>query len=155
MNYLLIRFIIQRYRLNHSLSQVFFLNYCEVFQILIGEIAKKTNLPESTLRYYEKKGLLQVKRNKNGIREYEESDIEWIKFICRLKETGMCLSDIRHYSELRYQGDWTMAERLSILQEHRIYILEQQAKWNEYLQNIDAKIDFYKVSIKNKADLDS
>ncbi|MGI6021483.1 MAG: MerR family DNA-binding transcriptional regulator [Lachnospiraceae bacterium] len=29
--------------------------------------------PESTLRYYEKKGLLQVKRNKNGIREYEES----------------------------------------------------------------------------------
>lgn len=41
--------------------------------MLIGEIAKITNLPESTLRYYEKKGLLQVKRNKNGIREYEES----------------------------------------------------------------------------------
>ena len=44
--------------------------------MLIGEISRKTNLLESTLRYYEKKGLIRVKRNKNGIREYEENDIE-------------------------------------------------------------------------------
>uniref|UniRef100_UPI0012902455 MerR family transcriptional regulator n=1 Tax=Streptococcus suis TaxID=1307 RepID=UPI0012902455 len=53
----------------------------------IGEIANKTNLPASTLRYYEKKGLLKVDRDKNGRRYYKESDIEWIKFIRRLKET--------------------------------------------------------------------
>ena len=45
----------------------------------IGEISEKTNLPESTLRYYEKKGLIRVSRDKNGRRNYEESDIEWIK----------------------------------------------------------------------------
>jgi DNA-binding transcriptional MerR regulator len=118
--------------------------------MIISEIAKKTNLPESTLRYYEKKGLLQVKRDKNGMRDYDESDIEWIKFIRRLKETGMLLKDIRHYSALRYLGDTTMSERLKILQEHRIYVLEQQAKWGDYLQNLDDKIDFYKSSIKNK-----
>ena len=50
----------------------------------IGEISEKTNLPESTLRYYEKKGLIRVSRDKNGRRNYEESDIEWIKFIRRL-----------------------------------------------------------------------
>lgn len=32
----------------------------------IGEIAEKTNLPESTLRYYEKKGLIKVARDGNG-----------------------------------------------------------------------------------------
>lgn len=30
----------------------------------IGEISEKTNLPESTLRYYEKKGLIRVSRDK-------------------------------------------------------------------------------------------
>ena len=81
----------------------------------IGEIANKTNLPASTLRYYEKKGLLKVDRDKNGRRYYKESDIEWIKFIRRLKETGMLIKDIQHYSELRYVGSITMPERLQIL----------------------------------------
>ncbi|MDE6620573.1 MAG: MerR family transcriptional regulator [Lachnospiraceae bacterium] len=94
----------------------------------IGEVAKKTNLPESTLRYYEKKGLIRVARDSGGRRDYEESDIEWIKFIQRLKETGMLLADIRQYSELRYQGRGTMPKRLEILQRHREYVLEQQKK---------------------------
>lgn len=115
----------------------------------IGEIANKTNLPASTLRYYEKKGLLKVNRDKNGRRYYKESDIEWIKFIRRLKETGMLIKDIQHYSELRYVGSITIPERLQILQLHRNYVLEQQLKWTEYLQNLDDKIEFYQQSIKN------
>ena len=115
----------------------------------IGEIANKTNLPASTLRYYEKKGLLKVDRDKNGRRYYKESDIEWIKFIRRLKETGMLIKDIQHYSELRYVGSITMPERLQILKLHRNYVLEQQLKWTEYLQNLDDKIEFYQQSIKN------
>ena len=115
----------------------------------IGEIANKTNLPASALRYYEKKGLLKVDRDKNGRRYYKESDIEWIKFIRRLKETGMLIKDIQHYSELRYVGSITMPERLQILQLHRNYVLEQQLKWTEYLQNLDDKIEFYQQSIKN------
>ena len=115
----------------------------------IGEIANKTNLPASTLRYYEKRGLLKVDRDKNGRRYYKESDIEWIKFIRRLKETGMLIKDIQHYSELRYVGLITMPERLQILQLHRNYVLEQQLKWTEYLQNLDDKIEFYQQSIKN------
>ena len=115
----------------------------------LGEIANKANLPASTLRYYEKKGLLKVDRDKNGRRYYKESDIEWIKFIRRLKETGMLIKDIQHYSELRYVGSITIPERLQILQLHRNYVLEQQLKWTEYLQNLDDKIEFYQQSIKN------
>lgn len=60
----------------------------------------------------------------------------------------MPLKNIRYYSELRYVGDVTMAERLKILEQHRDYILKQQMKWNEYLQNLNSKIEFYKTSIK-------
>lgn len=114
----------------------------------IGEIAKKTDLSESTLRYYEKKGLLRVGRDHNGRRDYEESDIAWIKFIRRLKETGMLLREIRRYAQLRYRGETTMPERLDMLQKHRKYILKQLKKWNEYLQNLDDKIAFYQESIR-------
>ena len=116
----------------------------------IGEIAEKTKLSESTLRYYEKKGLIRVLRDKNGRRDYEENDVEWIKFLQRLKETGMLLKDIQRYSELRYIGMSTMQERMEILQSHREYVLEQQQKWEEYLQNLDAKISFYKDAMKEK-----
>lgn len=114
----------------------------------IGEIAKKTGLPESTLRYYEKKGLIKVARDSGGRRDYEEGDIEWIKFIRRLKETGMLLKDIKEYSELRYCGNSTMSRRLQILKAHREYVVEQQRKWDEYLQNLEDKILFYRESIK-------
>lgn len=114
----------------------------------IGEIAKLTGLSESTLRYYEKKSLLKVERDSNDRRNYQESDIAWIQFIRRLKDTGMLLKEIRSYSELRYQGDKTMSERLLILQKHRVFVVEQQKKWQEYLQNLDEKIDVYQQSIE-------
>lgn len=92
--------------------------------------------------------MIKVSRDKNGRHDYEESDIEWIKFIRCLKETGMLLKDIQQYSDLRYRGKSTMPERLNILQSHRQYVLEQKMKWEEYLQNLDNKIEFYKQSIK-------
>lgn len=113
----------------------------------IGEIAKQTNLAESTLRYYEKKGLLKVERDRNLRRVYSESDIEWIRFIRRLKETGMPLQAIQHYSELRYLGASTMAERLAMLQTHKEYVLEQCQKWEDYLRNLEDKIAFYQNTI--------
>lgn len=113
----------------------------------IGEISEKTMLSESALRYYEKKKLIRVARDKNGRRVFEESDVEWIRFIQRLKETGMPLKEIERYSDLRYCGKRTMPERLEILQQHRAYVLEQQFKWAEYLQNLDSKIAFYQQTI--------
>lgn len=113
----------------------------------IGEMARKTGLTESALRYYEKKGLICVPRDKGGRRDYDERDAEWVGFICRLKETGMLLRDIRRYAELRYQGPPTMPERLAMLEEHRAYVLEQQKKWAEHLDKLEKKIAFYQDEI--------
>lgn len=116
----------------------------------IGEISAQTGLPESTLRYYESKKLIKVSRDSGGRRDYAQSDIEWVKFIQRLKETGMRLKDIQRYADLRYAGDGTMPERLEMLRLHREYVLDQQNKWAEYLKNLDSKILFYQQSIRNK-----
>lgn len=113
----------------------------------IGEISEKTGLPESTLRYYEKKGLLRVARDGGGRRDYREGDIAWIQFLLRLKETGMPLKEIRRYSELRYAGDVTMPQRLEMLRTHREYVLDQRRRWDESLHHLDEKIALYEQSI--------
>lgn len=116
----------------------------------ISQISKETNIPASTIRYYENKGLIKIKRDKNNIRIFDESDIEWIKFIERLKSTGMPLKDIREYSKLRYLGECTTKERMDILLKHRSHVLNEQKKWKEYLNNLDNKIKIYKDILNEK-----
>ena len=117
----------------------------------IGEISEKTGLPESTLRYYEMKGLLRVARDGGGRRDYGEGDIAWIQFLLRLKETGMPLREIRRYSELRYAGDATLPQRLEMLRAHREYALDQRRRWDESLHHLDEKIALYEQAAGNRS----
>lgn len=116
--------------------------------MVIGEFSKRTGISAYTLRYYEKKGLIRVARDPAGRRDYSEKDVEWVRFIQRLKDTGMLLRDIRRYSDLRYEGDETAAERLKLLIRHRKSVVEQRDRWDAYLDNLDEKIRIYQEMIE-------
>lgn len=118
----------------------------------IGEVSNATDTSEYTLRYYEKKGLIRVNRDRNGRRNYDVRDVEWVLFIKRLKHTGMLLKDIRRYADLRYQGESTIEKRLSLLISHREQLLHEQRKWSEYLENLDAKIQLYRQMVPQTGD---
>lgn len=60
----------------------------------------------------------------------------------------MLLKDIKIYADLRYEGDHTADERLKILRRHREYVEEQRCKWDEYLENLDAKIGIYEEMVR-------
>ena len=48
----------------------------------IGEMAQKINVPPSTLRYYDKEGLLpNVARSSGGRRMFQDSDLEWLSVL--------------------------------------------------------------------------
>ena len=48
----------------------------------IGEISKMFNLPIPTLRYYDKEGLLlELERDKSGIRKFNNQNIETLRLI--------------------------------------------------------------------------
>lgn len=62
----------------------------------VKQAAKRTNLSEHTIRYYDREGLTPcLKRNKNGERIYLEKDICWLELICCLKSSGMSLNNIK------------------------------------------------------------
>jgi len=61
-----------------------------------------TGLSMDTLRYYERIGLLEpVGRAPSGHRRYRQRDIDWVGLLINLKETGMPLSQMLHFAELR------------------------------------------------------
>lgn len=117
----------------------------------IGEASRRTGLPESTLRYYEKRGLLRAARDGGGRRDYGEEDVAWIQFLRRLKETGMPLGDIRRYADLRAFGDASLAERLEMLRVHREYVLEQRRRWEGFLNKLEEKIVLYEQAVRDRS----
>lgn len=89
-----------------------------------------------------------MSRDAAGRRDYSADDIEWVKFIKRLKDTGMLLRDIKRYSALRYQGDDTLPERMEFLVRHREFVVEERKRWDGYLCNLDEKTGIYRKRIE-------
>ena len=79
----------------------------------IGEISKRFNISISTIRYYDKEGLLPDIKRENGIRKFSEQDVETIFIIECLKKTNVELKDIKRFIMMVKQGDSTIDERLN------------------------------------------
>ena len=111
----------------------------------ISAAAEATGLTAHTLRYYERAGLLRpVARAGSGHRRYDDSDLDWIDFLTKLRSTGMPIRQIRRYAELVWTGPQTEPERLALLEEHRERVTAQLADAARCLERIDFKIALYR-----------
>lgn len=65
-------------------------------QLTIGRLARRAGVKISTVRVYERHGLLEEPaRTDAGYREYEPADLDRLVFIRRAKELGFTLAEIR------------------------------------------------------------
>lgn len=95
----------------------------------IGEMAKKMGVAPSTLRYYDKEGLLPfVERSGSGIRMFKDEDIEWLSIIECLKKTGMPIKEIKKFIDWCIEGDSTIDKRLELIDRRRERVHEQMAQ---------------------------
>ena len=68
----------------------------------IGDVASALDIPASTIRYYERAGLLGPQRRVAGRREFDEAAIRTLRFVRLAKSAGFTLDEIR---QLRDQYD--------------------------------------------------
>jgi Hg(II)-responsive transcriptional regulator len=70
--------------------------------LLIGDVATRARVKVSTVRYYERRGLLTVPpRRESGYREYPPEAVDRVRFIRRAQEMGFTLHDIADLLELQ------------------------------------------------------
>lgn len=110
----------------------------------IGEVAGRLGLATSTIRFYDKKGLLpEVARSEGGIRRFSEADIDWLRMIEYLKLSGMTLAEIQNFIMLYQQGDESIEARRALIHSRRDQILRQIEELQETLGFITYKCWFY------------
>jgi len=81
----------------------------------IGELAKRTGLSASAIRFYESKGLLRsVSRQSNGYRDYPPDAVVILNIIVNAQQTGFTLDEIGAILPTQADG-WQHAELVNTL----------------------------------------
>jgi DNA-binding transcriptional MerR regulator len=73
--------------------------------LTIGRLAERSGVPISTLRYYERLGLLwPQRRSEGGFRLYGEEALQRLRFIKSAQALGISLRDVRRILAVRDEG---------------------------------------------------
>ncbi len=110
----------------------------------IKEAAERFHITPYTLRYYEKEVLLpSIRREENGHRLYNDTDLEWIQIVTCMRATGMSIAYIKSYIALCLLGENTIPERRQIILCQKEIVENQINKYKGLLKVIDRKLDHY------------
>jgi DNA-binding transcriptional MerR regulator len=110
----------------------------------IKEVSQKFDIPASTLRYYEKVGLLEnVGRDANGQRVYDDSHIERLDSIICFKIGGLPIAKICEF--YRYDNDLEahIDDIISLVENHENGLRRSIAELQHELVHIHQKVEFY------------
>lgn len=83
----------------------------------IGDIARRTGLAVSAIRYYEAEGLIHPWRNAGGQRRFQRADIRRLSFVMVAQQFGFSLQRIREEldrlprTRAPAKADWTRVAR--------------------------------------------
>src|SRR5688500_14676734 len=70
--------------------------------VSIGTLARGAGVPVSTVRYYERIGILRPRsRTESGYRQYGESEVERLRFVKMAQSLGFTLEDAALLLDLR------------------------------------------------------
>jgi DNA-binding transcriptional MerR regulator len=119
--------------------------------LTIADAAKASGLSAHTLRYYERAGLLDpIDRDPSGHRRYRAEDLDRIRFLTKLRATGMPIREVRRYAELMKQGPQTNAARIRLLETHREAVRALLDETAKNLELIEWKINYYREQLEQQ-----
>ncbi|WP_019911001.1 MerR family transcriptional regulator [Paenibacillus sp. HW567] len=110
----------------------------------IAQVAHQFSLAASTLRYYERIGLIPpVNRNVSGVRDYHQEDIKWIEFIKCMRDAGLSIEALIEYTSLFIEGEHTIEARKLILVHEREKLIGKRSEIDRLVKKLDGKINNY------------
>lgn len=108
----------------------------------IKEASQITNVPASTIRYYEKEHIIPaVNRNKSGMRDFDEHAIRRISFAKKMRDAGMEISTLKQYIYLFDNVKNSEDEQLALLVEQKRLMEEKRDKMQDAIDHLAHKIE--------------
>lgn len=115
----------------------------------IKEAAQIMNLPPTTLRFYDREGLLPfMERLESGYRIFSENDLAMLRIIECLKKTGMSIKEIRQFTDWAREGDKSLHRRYELFLERKRIVENQIAELHKNLELIKHKCWYYETAIE-------
>lgn len=97
----------------------------------IGELAKASGVPTSTVRYYEREGILRpAGRSGANYRLYSQEDVERLRFIRAAQATGFTLRDVTQLLRPAACG------KVQDLIEHRLETVAERMRELRHVQRV-------------------
>ncbi|MHC4506752.1 MAG: MerR family transcriptional regulator [Planctomycetota bacterium] len=99
--------------------------------LTIGGLAKAADVPVSTVRYYEREGIIRpARRSASNYRLYSKEDVERLRFIRAAQATGFALDDVREL--LRPAA----CRKVQELIEHRLDVVEGRMRELRHVRRV-------------------
>lgn len=98
----------------------------------IGKFAQTGGVGVETVRYYQRRGLLDTPRRGDGIRRYDDNDVRRLRFIRMAQRAGFTLKEISELLALDSGRDHRRARELA---HARIARLDEQIAAMEQARN--------------------
>ncbi len=110
----------------------------------IKKVSERMGVSADTIRYYERIGLIApVKRNENGVREFDEEDMRWIAFSRQMRKAGLSIDSLVEYVSLFRQGDSTVDARIALIREQKKELEAKAAELQEAISRLQFKLENY------------
>lgn len=122
--------------------------------LTIQEMARRSGFSEPTLRYYEKIGLLGVvaREDSSGHRRYGPATVERVLALSCLRSSGMTVTGMRRYLDLRAQGDSAAAEQHELFASQAGRLAAEIARLQLRLTYLRGKADLWEARARGDAD---
>lgn len=115
----------------------------------IGEVSEMFGLPVSTLRYYDREGLLPGLRRASGIRQFDEQQLEALRVIECLKRSGLEIKDIRLFMAWCAEGSATYPQRLELFVRQKAAVEREIERMERVRDMLDYKCWYYRQAIRD------
>lgn len=116
----------------------------------IGQVSEMFGLPVSTLRYYDKEGLLPNVERVSGIRKFKDKDLESLTVIECLKKSGLEIKDIKKFMYWCSLGSQTYQKRLELFKKQKENLISEINRLETALSMIEFKCWYYETAIKDQ-----
>lgn len=108
--------------------------------LTIGQVAQKTGLGVETIRFYERKGLIdEPARKQSGYRQYAADVVDRLVFIQQAKTLGFSLAEINELLFLKLKPDSSSREVKKIA-EAKLADIEDKIKKLKRMENVLKKL---------------